>query len=117
MIDMIRINGVNPDMIANNITPQEPVHPGEFLREEIEERGITQTQLAGEIGVSVSLLNEIINGKRAVSAEYAMLLEAALGIDTDYWMNLQANYNKGVARKDPSFMERLARIRRAAAVL
>lgn len=114
---MIEIAGIDTNMIANNMTPPEPVHPGEFLREEIEDRGITQTQLAKEIGVSVSLLNELVNGKRSITAEYAMLLEAAMGIDTDYWLNLQANYNKGVARRDPSFMARLARIRRAAAVL
>ena len=114
---MTTIPGINPEMIANNITPSEPTHPGEILREEIEDRGITQTQLANEIGMKVSLLNELINGKRAVTVEYAMLFEAALGIDADFWLNLQANYNKAIAKYDACFMARLAMIRRAAAVL
>lgn len=116
-IDMISIPGIDPKKIANNTIPSEPTHPGEILREEIEDRGITQTQLAKEIGMRVSLLNEIINGKRAVTVEYAMLLEAALGIDADFWLNLQANYNKAVIRKDSTFMSRLASVRRVAEVL
>lgn len=115
-MDMTTIPGIDPQMIANNLTSSEPTHPGEILREEIEDRGITQTQLASEIGMKVSLLNELINGKRAVTVEYAMLLEAALGIDADFWLNLQANYNKAVAKKDSSFMARLAAIRRVAAL-
>lgn len=111
---MITLPGVSSEMIANNIVPFEPTHPGEMLREELECRGITQTKLAAEIGIKVSLLNELINGKRDFTMEYAMLIEAALGIEADFWINLQTAYNKGKIRKDPSFMERLANIRRAA---
>lgn len=111
---MITLPGVSSEMIANNIVPFEPTHPGEMLREELEFRGITQTKLASEIGIKVSLLNELINGKRDFTMEYAMLIEAALGIEADFWINLQTAYNKGKIRKDPSFMQRLANIRRAA---
>ncbi|MBP3536792.1 MAG: HigA family addiction module antidote protein [Muribaculaceae bacterium] len=111
---MITLPGVSSEMIANNIVPFEPTHPGEMLREELECRGITQTKLAAEIGIKVSLLNELINGKRDFTMEYAMLIEAALGIEADFWINLQTAYNKGKIRKDPSFMQRLANIRRAA---
>lgn len=104
-------------MIANNIEPYEPTHPGEFLREEIECRGITQTRIANEIGVNVSLINELINGKRDFTIEYAMMIEAALGIDADFWINQQANFNKAKAKSDTSFMARLAHIRRIAAAL
>lgn len=114
---MMTLPGIDPDMIANNLTPSDPIHPGEVLREEIECRGITQTKLANEIGMKVSLLNELINGKRDFTTEYAMLLEAALGIDADFWLNLQSSYNKAVVTKDSSFMSRLADIRRVAAVL
>lgn len=48
---------------------------------------------------------------------YAMLLEAALGIDADFWLNMQSSYNKTLAKNDFSFMARLANIRRMAAVL
>ena len=104
-------------MIANNLTPFEPTHPGEFLREEIECRGITQTKLANDIGVKVSLLNELINGKRDFTIEYALMIEAALGIDADLWINLQNDYNKARARHDISFMNKLANIRKITAVL
>ncbi|MCI9043218.1 MAG: HigA family addiction module antidote protein [Muribaculaceae bacterium] len=104
-------------MIANNLTPYEPTHPGEILREEIECRGITQTHLAKELGMKVSLLNELVNGKRDFTIEYAMMLEAALGIDSDFWINLQTDYSKAKARRDSTFMARLANIRRVAAAL
>lgn len=104
-------------MIANNLIPSTPTHPGEILREEIECRGISQTRLAKEIGIKVSLLNELINGKRDFTIEYALLLEAFLGIDADFWINMQINYNKALTKKDVSFMTRLANIRRIAAVL
>lgn len=114
---MITIPGIDPGMIANNLTPDNPTHPGEFLREEIECRGVSQTKLANELGVRVSLLNELINGKRSFTIEYALMIEAALGIDADFWINLQTNYDKAKARHDSSFMARLANIRRVAAAL
>lgn len=114
---MITLSGIDSNMIANNLTPHSPTHPGEILREEIECRGITQTKLANEIGVKVSLLNELINGKRDFTIEYALMIEAALGIEADFWINLQTNYNKAVARHNSSFMARLSNIRRIAAAL
>lgn len=114
---MITLPGIDPRMIANNIVPFQPTHPGEILREELESRGITQTKLANEIGVKVSLLNELINGKRDFTIEYAMMIEAALGIDSDFWMNLQNAYDKGKVRHDSSFMAKLAGIRPIAAIL
>ena len=114
---MITLNGIDSNMIANNLTPYDPTHPGEILREEIEYRGIKQTKLAEDLGMKVSLLNELINGKRDFTIEYALMLEAALGIDADFWINLQNDYSKAKARHDSSFMAKLANIRRVAAVL
>lgn len=114
---MITLPNIDPGMIANNILTAEPTHPGEFLREEIESRGITQTKLANEIGVRVSLLNELINGKRDFTIEYALMMEAALGIDADFWINQQSSYNKSMARRNPTFMSKLSKIRRVAAAL
>ena len=114
---MIKIEGVDPKMIANNLTPSEPIHPGESLKDEIEYRGISQRKLAAQMGISPTLLNEILNGKRAVSAEYALLFEAALGIDAEPLIKLQVDYNIQVAKSDKSFLERLANIRKIAAVL
>ena len=114
---MIKIEGVDPKMIANNLTTSEPIHPGEILKDEIEYRGISQRKLAAQMGISPTLLNEILNGKRAVSAEYALLFEAALGIDAEPLIKLQVDYNIQVAKSDKSFLERLANIRKIAAVL
>ena len=114
---MIKIEGVDPKMIANNLTPSEPIHPGEILKDEIEYRDISQRKLAAQMGISPTLLNEILNGKRAVSAEYALLFEAALGIDAEPLIKLQVDYNIQVAKSDKSFLERLANIRKIAAVL
>lgn len=117
MTDMIQINGINPNMIANNLISSRPSHPGEVLREEIESRGITQTKLANEIGVRVSLLNELINGKRDFTIEYAMMIEAALGIDADFWMRMQMGYNFKMAKRNKTFMDKLSKIQKIAAVL
>lgn len=117
MIDMITLQNIQPDMIANNLTPFEPTHPGELIRDELESRGISQAKLARQIEVSASLLNEVVNGKRAVNTEMALLLEAALGIPADVWLRLQADYNMQIAKSDTSFMHRLAKIRKIAAVL
>ena len=114
---MIKITETDPKMIANNLVPFQPTHPGEVLREEIESRGITQTKLANEIGVRVSLLNELINGKRDFTIEYAMLIEAALGIDADFWVRMQANYDRKMAKLNKDFMNKISKIRRIAAVL
>jgi addiction module HigA family antidote len=111
------LKGVDPNMIANNLTPSQPIHPGEMIKDEIEYRGISQKDLAAEIGIPASVLNAVLNGKRAVTTEYALLLEAALGIDADIWLRIQADYNKQVAKSDPSFMARINRIRNVAAFL
>lgn len=113
----ITLKGVAPHMITNNLTPSQPIHPGEMIKDEIEYRGISQKDLAAEIGIPASVLNAVLNGKRAVTTEYALLLEAALGIDADIWLKIQADYNKQVAKSDPTFMERINRIRKVAAFL
>jgi len=102
---------------ANKYTPYFPIHPGEILKDEIEYRGISQRRLASQMGVSYTLLNEVLNGKRQVNTELAMLIEAALGLDADTFVRMQARYNMQVARKDKTFAERLAKIRQAAALL
>ena len=111
------LKGVDPNMIANNLNPSQPIHPGEIIKDEIEYRGISQKELAAEIGIPASVLNAVLNGKRTVTTEYALLLEAALGIDADIWLRIQADYNKQIAKSDPSFMARINRIRNVAAFL
>lgn len=113
----ITINGIDNNMIANNLTCAVAIHPGEIIKDELEYRGISQRAFAKEIGVSASLLNEMLNGKRAVTTEYALLIEAALGIDADIWLRMQNAYNKQVAKSNPDFIARLKRISKAAVFL
>ncbi|MBQ0130366.1 MAG: HigA family addiction module antitoxin [Bacteroidales bacterium] len=114
---MITLKDINPEMIANNLTPSEPVHPGLVLKEEIECRGISQKQLARQMSVSYTVLNEILNGKRPISTDYALYLEAALGIDAQLWIQMQADYNLQVAKADKTVMQRILEIRKMVAVL
>lgn len=113
----IIIQGVNPLMIANNLTPAYPTHPGELLKDEIEYRGISQRKLAEQMGLTYSVLNEILNARRPMTEKTALLFEAALGIDAEPLMRLQLKYNMQTTRKDETFMERLAQVRRITAVL
>lgn len=114
---MITLKGIDPRMIANNLEPSEPIHPGEMLKEEIEYRGISQKKLAERMGMSYTVLNEVLNCKRAVTTEYALLFEAALGIEAGMWIRIQADYNLQMAKQDKSFADRLAQIRKVAAML
>jgi addiction module HigA family antidote len=109
--------GIDPKMIANNLTPAYPTHPGEILKDEIEYRGISQRKLAAEMGVTSSVLNEILNARRPMTEKTALLFEAALGVDADPLMRLQVKYNMQTARKDTTFLERLAQVHRVASVL
>ena len=71
----------------------ELIHPGEMIKDEIMARGLTQKKLAQQMGVSYTVFNEILNGKRPVTTEYALMLEAALGTNANIWLGLQADYN------------------------
>ena len=97
--------------------PYTPTHPGEVLKEEIEYRGISQKKLAGQMGISYTMLNEILNAKRPVTETLALYFEAALGIEAEMLTNLQTRYNMQAARKDGKLMARLQQIRNIAAVL
>jgi addiction module HigA family antidote len=72
------------------MTERRPSIPGEILREEfLTHYEITQDELAKAMGVSRFRVNEIINGKRAITSETAILLSKALGTSAKFWMNLQ----------------------------
>ncbi len=94
-----------------------PTHPGEILKDELEERGISQRKFAESIGMGYSVLNEILNGHRPVTTTSALVFEAALDIPADSLLRLQMKYNMHTAKKDNALTERLKHIRRVAAVL
>ena len=74
--------------------PKNPFHPGEMLLEEfMKPAGITQTDFAHKLGWTRVRLNELIKGKRGVTADTALDLAAALGTSAKLWMNLQATYD------------------------
>ena len=114
---MIEIQGIDPTMIAKNLTPAYPTHPGEVLKEEIEYRKISQRKLSEQMGISYKGLNDILNCRRPVTTQTAMLFEAALDIPADSLMRLQLKYNMQQAAANPSFMERLKQVRKCAAML
>lgn len=102
---------------ANKITPLHPTHPGVVLKDEIEYRGISQRKLAAQMGISHTILNEILNAKRPVNTEFALLIEAALGLGPETLMNMQTRYNMQMARADKTLAERFDQIRRLSAIL
>jgi addiction module HigA family antidote len=99
------------------IEPYTPTHPGEVIKDEIEYRGVSQRALAAQIGVSYSQLNEVLNGKRPLNTEIAMLIAAALDIDAEPLLTMQTRYNIVTMRRNSVFSRRLASISRVAAVL
>jgi len=71
-----------------------PIHPGEILLEEfLKPLGLSQYRLAKDIGVPPRRVNEIILGKRAISANTALRLSRYFGLSDRFWMNLQARYD------------------------
>ncbi len=113
---MTTLEGVDPQMIANNLKPYQPTHPGEVLKDELEFRGISQRSLAREMGISYSVLNEVLNGKRSLNPTLALMMEAALGVDAAPLLAMQNEYDMMMAERNESFMEKLKQIRRVAAV-
>ncbi len=86
-------------MATNTLIPFEATHPGTLIKDELEvRRDISQKDLAVLLGVQPSFLNEIIKGKRPVTADIAILLEKALGISADYWMKFQSQYEIDCAK-------------------
>lgn len=71
-----------------------PIHPGEMLREEfLAPSGTSQRAFAKQLGWTVAKLNELINGKRGVTADSALDLAAALGTSPELWLNLQMHFD------------------------
>jgi len=73
--------------------PDVAIHPGEYLAEEIDAREISQKELARRMGRPVNAINEIINGKKAITADTALQLEAVMTeILARFWLNLETDY-------------------------
>lgn len=98
-------------MATKNNIPFEATHPGTLIKDELEVRDdINQKDLAKEMGVKASFLNEIIKGKRPITADFAIILEKILGISADYWMRFQSQYEIDKARIKEKNIERIKSI-------
>lgn len=79
----------------------EPIHPGEVLMEDfLEGFGITQHKLAVAIGVPPRRINEIVHGKRGITADTAIRLSKYFGTSAEFWMNLQSHYELRLQRRN-----------------
>jgi HTH-type transcriptional regulator/antitoxin HigA len=100
---------MNKNMInigeKKNKTPFLVIHPGKSLQDELEARGLTQSEFAEIIGRPARTVNEIINGKRSITPETARMIAAALGTSADLWLGMQADYDLYALREKSKVKE------------
>ena len=85
------------------------IHPGEYIREALEDFGITQAALAQALGVSAMRISHLVREVRPVTAELALRLGQAFGQSPQYWLNLQADYDLKMAKA--TFKDSLSHVR------
>lgn len=84
---------------GNELRTPVAFHPGEFLQEETEERGLKKMDLAIKLEILPGHLSELFKGKRNITARMAVRLEKALDISAEYWLGLQLSYDLIHARE------------------
>ncbi len=90
------------------------IHPGEILKEDLADAGVSINELARAIRVPANRLGRIIRRERGITADTALRLAAFWGTSARYWMNLQALYELDVARaENPNIAEDVRRFKRA----
>ena len=95
----------------NEIIPAHPTHPGVLIKDEIDATPhLNQKLLAKLLDVKPSFLNEIIKGKRPITPDVAVSLEAALGISAEYWIRFQMQYEIDLARRKERNIEKVENI-------
>lgn len=75
------------------------IHPGEYIEDELKGRGMTQRELARRMGRPYQAINELVRGRKAVTAETAIELEEALGLSAQTWLNLQMAHDLTLAHQ------------------
>lgn len=88
--------GKNMNGLFPSLNPKLIIHPGVTIKEILEERKISQEELAIRTGYSAKHISEIISGKKNISSKFANSLEYALNINTQFWINLQGIYDKEI---------------------
>lgn len=91
-------------------------HPGEVVKDELEARNISQREFAQSVGVSYSVLNEMLNARRPMTATYALMFEAALGIPADSLMTIQTKYTMQTTRCDSRIRDWMRQVSKVAAL-
>ena len=72
------------------------IHPGETLKEVLENKNMSQKELVLRTGVSAKHISSVLRGEKNMSASFAKKLECALNIEAEFWVNLQNSYNKEI---------------------
>jgi addiction module HigA family antidote len=85
--------------LANDMIPGDIFHPGEFIKDEMEARKMTQQQLADKMQISKSEMSLLLNGHRNITPLIAIKLEKIWGIDAEFWMNLQVKFDIDTLKK------------------
>lgn len=80
--------------------PRTPIHPGEILADELDEIGLKSSHLAKAIGVEANRISQILNTKRAITADTSLRLGRYFGQSEDFWLDLQKQYELDLARRD-----------------
>ncbi|MDD5029192.1 MAG: HigA family addiction module antitoxin [Rhodoferax sp.] len=88
------------------------IHPGEYLREILDDMALTQAAFADAIGVSPMRVSHVLKGDKPVTAELALRLGQAFGQSPQYWLNLQADYDLKIAKA--AFKDSLRHVRELA---
>ncbi len=77
-----------------------PVHPGEILKEELQELSISASAFAKDLGVPTNRITEILNERRRITSDTALRLSRYFGTSAEFWMNLQQSYDLKVTREN-----------------
>lgn len=104
---------IEESAVASHRIPEKrpPTHPGEMLLEEfLKPLGVSQRELADRMGVHYPRVNELVNGKRGVTPETAVMLAKILGTSPQLWLNLQQTWDLYQTFNDPSAGEKLERV-------
>lgn len=96
--------------LANDMIPGDIIHPGEIIKDELDARDMSQQNLADKIKMSKSEISLLLHGHRNITPTIAVLLEKAIGIDAEIWMNLQIKYDINLVRKKARHAISIAKI-------
>ena len=96
--------------METNYTFDYAIHPGEFLKRALDNIGMKQSELAAKTGISKTIVNEIIKGKRSLNADFAVAIEPIFGMPASYWLGLQNDFDIATAKAGNTIIDEEADI-------